>query len=656
MASNAQNFRVDTLKPLTGPLDCRNSMDDMPRGSFRWLLNMGVDLDGRRARRAGWEKLNYGSEGFLNQDLHDQRDCWEAVINPSFDPELVTLLYEATSTDQERRLYAATRSRVYMQSGGKWRIIGRGFGSVTAPSRFYVAQLANTLIFTNGIDRPKMHVFGASSDPCSGTSSMSDIPELINAPPGFPLSAIGLSRAQIARPYNGCIFLFDTVEKGVRYPSRIRWSGFNQPTKWWAGADTVAGFQDLPYDENIVNVSEMASNLIVFTDRSIYKATFDGTSFAFIRLYSDPRAQSKLLTYPNTLVSDGNSLWWMGYDGIWTFNLYIEKPVRPEWLHGSTKAMFDALDRTCCEAPVGEFNPQTQEIWWSYPETGQQCVNNRTLIANLRHTTSDYLDHGFSSFSNFRPDTRQSLASWLEEFCAPGGDINTLCAAIGARVVDDFCDECTQLRLFLGASVQDTCIKMIGPAYVRERCLNPTTKGTINPDGTYTFNPGVYTDEGYFSIVRGSFPFEHYDAEKVIKHLLLDKTVMPSVGPATYLRLRIGTAYPALDPNPQGNPDAFAYTGDTSAPPSHQVSGDICEVIWRKAGDKLLLCPETRTNTSSLLANTRPNLATEWPIVGEGRFLYYEITVVGSGITPPIGGAASFNRIEVKARLKPIPT
>ena len=652
MAANSK-FQIDTLRPLTGPLDCRSSPDNLPSGSFRWLLNMWVNLDGKRARRAGWQKLNYG-DSFVNQDLHDQRDCWEALTALTFAPEPVTLLYEATSTDQERRLYAATRSRVYLQSGSAWKIIGRGFGAVSASSRFYVSQLANTLIFTNGVDRPKMHTFGSSSDPCSGTDSMFDIPELINAPPGFPLSAIGLSRAKLTRSYNGCIFLFDTVENGVRYPSRIRWSGFNQPTKWWAGADTVAGFQDLPYDENIAGVAEIASNLIVFTDRSIYKSTFDGTTFTFTRLYNDPRAQSKLLAYPNTLVSDGNSLWWFSYDGIWTFNLYLEQPVRPDWLHVSTKVLFDALDTTCCEPPVGEFNPQTKEIWWSYPEAGQDCSNNRTLVANLKYNTSDYVDYGFSTFSNFRPDTRQSLASWLAEYCAPGGDANSLCAVLGARVVDDFCDECTQLRLFLGASLEDTCLKMIGTAYIRERCTNYGVEGTFDPDGVYEFNVGTYASDGYFSILRGSFPFGHMEASKVVKHFLLDTKVLPAVGPASYLRLRIGTAYQALDPNPSGAPDAFGYAGDASVPADHCVPGDICEVVWRKAGNRLLLCPETRTNTSSLLANTRPDKATEWPVVGEGRFLYYELTVVGSSPVAPIGGAAAFNRIEVTARLKPV--
>lgn len=648
----SKSFVTDTLRPLTGPLDCRSSPDAVAANSFRWLLNMSVTPDNRRARRAGWGKLDFGAAGFLNQDLHDQRDCWAEFMElDSFVREPITLLYPAESTSQERRLYAATRSRIYLQTGNEWRIIARGYGSVNAQSRFQCAQLANTMVFTNGVDPVRKHTFGTASDPCNWVTTLTSITQLESASP----AGVGLTRAKFARSFNGSIFLLNTVEAGVRYPSRIRFSGFNSPDRWLAGVDTIAGFQDLPYNETITGAIEMFNTLMVFTDKAIYKCVFDGSAYTFERIYAENRGGAGLLAYPNTLVSDGETVWWLGQDAAYKYNIFVSGPVRDDTLHRATKRMFDEIDTGCCDQPVAGFNPVTREIWWSYPVTGSACTNSRTLVYNVASQAADYVDHGFTCFANFVPDTRQTLDQWLDEYCGDG-DLNSLCAALGARVVDDFCDECNSRKTFIGASAQDYCIKDIGLVFYRERCTNPTEAGTFNDAGAYVPSTGEYSEDGYFSIMRGIFPFGNMEKEKVIKNLLLDKQVLPAFGESCYLRLRVGTGYSALDPNPSANPDAIGYNSDTNIPADFRVAGDTCEVIWRTTADQDLLCPETRTNTSSLLANTRPDIGTEWPVFEEGRFLFWEIAVVGKSGTnyiEPIGGDARFNRIEVQARLKP---
>lgn len=648
----SKSFVTDTLRPLTGPLDCRSSPDAVAANSFRWLLNMSVTPDNRRARRAGWGKLDFGAAGFLNQDLHDQRDCWAAFMEAdSFNREPITLLYPAESTSQERRLYAATRSRIYLQTGNEWRIIARGYGSVNAQSRFQCAQLANTMVFTNGVDPVRKHTFGTASDPCNWVTTLTSITQLESASP----AGVGLTRAQFARSFNGSIFLMNTVEAGVRYPSRIRFSGFNSPDRWLAGVDTIAGFQDLPYNETITGAIEMFNTLMVFTNKAIYKCVFDGSAYTFERIYAENRGSAGLLAYPNTLVSDGETVWWLGQDAAYKYNIFVSGPVRDENLHRATKQMFDEIDTSCCDQPVAGFNPVTREIWWSYPVSGSSCSNRRTLVYNVASQAADYVDHGFTCFANFVPDTRQTLDQWLDEYCGDG-DLNSLCAALGARVVDDFCDECNSRKTYIAASATDYCIKDIGTMFYRERCINPTEEGTFNDAGAYVPSTGEYSEDGYFSIMRGIFPFGNMDKEKVIKHILLDKQVLPAFGESCYLKLRIGTGYQALDPNSSANPDAIGYNSDTNIPAAFRVAGETCEVIWRTTADQDLLCPETRTNTSSLLANTRPDLGTEWPVFEEGRFLFWEITVVGKSGTnyiEPIGGDARFNRLEVQARLKP---
>jgi len=613
---------------------------------------MKVTPDDRRVRRPGWEKLNFGAGEFVNQDLHDQQDCWAKLVESGlFNREPITLLFPAESTSQERRLYAATRSRVYVQSGNQWRIVVRGLGGTTAQSRFQAAQLANTIVFSNGVDRPLKHTFGTASDPCNWVASAYPIDQLNKATP----NGVGLTRAKLVRSFNGSVFLMNTVEGGVRYPSRIRFSGFNNPDRWLAGNDTVAGFQDLPYDESITGAAELLNTLIVFTNKSMYRCQFDGASYSFERIYSERRGGSGLLAYPNSLISDGNTLWWMGQDAVYKYNIFVSGPVRDETLHLATKAMYDQVDSSCCDQVVAGFDPEAKEIWWSYPEQGSGCSNSRTLVYNVAADAADYVDHGFTSFANFIPDNRQTLGQWMTEFCG-GGDLNSLCESLGSRVVDDFCQECDTRKTFIGASSEDYCLKDIGTAFYREQCSNPSGEGSFNQDGSYAPSPGSYDNEGYTSIARGVFPFGKSNREKVIRHILADVRAVPSVGESNYLRLRVGTSYGALDPNPGGNLDAVGYDSDTNLPAGLRVSGDLCEVIWRNTQDKPLSCPETSTNTASLQGNVRPNLGIEWPVFEEGRFLFFELSILGrqgSQYVLPVGGESQFNRLEVQSRPKP---
>jgi hypothetical protein len=651
-----RSFITETLRPLSGSLDCRTSPDSMDAKSFRWLLNFGVDRDGRRQRRPGWGKLNFGSaaSAFVNQDLHDQRDCWAAtMLGPDFIREPITLLFQAESNQQERRLYAATRSRIYLQTGNEWRIIARDFGGTTAASRFQAAQLGNSIVFTNGIESPRIHTFGTAGDPCAGSTTLSEIPELKNASP----AGIKLQRAKFVQSFNGSIFLLGTVENGVRYPSRIRFSGFNSPLRWLPGNDTIAGFQDLPYDENITGCVVAYNTLIIFTDKSIYKCVFAGASYTFERVYAEPRGATGLPAYPNSIVTDGETVWWMARDAVYKFNIYVPGPVRDDAVHRAAKEMYDRIDPTCCDQVVAGFNPQTREVWWSYPVRGDSCTNSRSLVYNVEATALDYVDAGFSAFTNFAPDERQTLGEWLDENCTT--DLNQLCETLGAKIVDDFCGTCSIRYLFVGAAEIDLCLKDLSTSvFYRERCTNPTDDGTFNESGQYVPAIGTYAKDGYYSILRSLFPFGHMSAEKVIKNFLLDTKVTPAVDEDVSLRLRVGTAYSALDPNPQGNPDAFGYSTDANVPSAYRAEAAACEVIWRNAGLVELRCPETRSNVTSLQRNTRPNLSLEWPLFEEGRFLYYEVAAVGpevSGLlTAPIGGESFYNRIEVRTRLKPV--
>ena len=140
-------------------MDSRSNPEDAPPLSFRFKLNMEVDDSDKLARGTGWQKLLTDS-AYLNQDAHDQGDCYDPL--PEREP--ITFLYEATTTGQVRRLYRGTRSKLaYLVEGsGDWVTIARGFGSDNTDIgvRWRCGQSVNTLVFTNGVDKPLSHVIG----------------------------------------------------------------------------------------------------------------------------------------------------------------------------------------------------------------------------------------------------------------------------------------------------------------------------------------------------------------------------------------------------------------------------------------------------------------------------------------------------------------
>lgn len=637
------------MRPLTGPLDSRNNPEDVPPLSFRMKLNMEVNDDDKLARSTGWEKL-LTQTPYVNQDAHDQGDCFD--VNPVRLP--ITYLYEATSTDGIRRLLRGDRTSVAVlsESTGDWTTVARGFGGSSLNSQIIwkSAQVGNTMVFTNGFDKPQKYTIGAIPAVC-GDSSFTEITDL---------NTLQVDSAGVAASFSGCVFLMDVTQNGTRFPSRVRWSGVNKPTVWVPGIDTVANYQDLPYGETVLAAVELQQNLVIFTDKSIYRCYISGASFGFTRVYTEPLNRDKCLVYPQTLVSDGNNLWWLGRDGFYRWNIYDSEPEATDWLWRSANLVLQTLDTGCCNGPVGCYYPNRKSILWSWPKIDSGCLNYRTIRANLKIGTCDIIDHGFTAFANFRSDQRQTMYEWLDEFCT--SDFIGLCAELGSKTINDFCKDCNNAQIFIGASAADFCIKQFGGAYSRDFCLNAATGvGSFGPDGQYVPFVGTYEQEGYFSTWTGMFPLALVDHEKSIKGLLIEPTVQDLLGQDNFWMCRIGTAYQARDANVPGNYLAFAYDTDGMDPAyeaEFSTDGGQCEVLWKRLSDKLIKCPDDRTTAQYAAAAVRPNRSVNWAFLSQGRFLYYQIAVITRNqlgkIVPPVGAAFTVSRMTVDARVLPV--
>lgn len=608
MASKQSVWQTISLAPLSGILDTRSRPADVPVGGYRWKQNWAITSDGKLSRRQGFARFWNDAPNYVNQDFHHQIQTREPI----------TFQFESTTNDGVRRFYIGTQTglwRLHDEAGvheGEYEKIYTS----TAPegTRWHAAEVQNSINFTNDHD-PVM-----SYDPASpyGTPAVA-IPSLV-----------GVAHAAVIVQWNGILMVMNTFETdggGTRHSSRIRWSDLNTndftPDPMLAGS--LANFQDLNYGDDILAAAPLLGSLYIFTRRGIWKMSVSGdptSIFAFSEVYTEPKNQAGCIAFPNTLVSTGQDLYYMGRDGIYRYNPYIPVPEREDWLHRADGLMYrtspSQLDTNFCQSPVAEYMPTNREIWFSWPSKdqvalGQGGINNWTLVAQIEQKTADVVDHGFTSLVNFRRTATSTEA-------------------------------CNEAQDLLGASGTDWTIKSIGGPFYRE-LYNVMVGDYAMPE--VDLAPGALPVRvGYNSILRGMVPLGLTDREKRLRSVLVDLDATQEVTPCA-LQLRIGSAFSMVDPN------------DASVLPVVTASAKYAP-LWRIIKDartglgyKLLQSPDQMTIAEMVAKNLSSNLGMQWQMYENGRFLYYELTIMNQDGTEAIGGDVFLQRLDFDVMVQP---
>lgn len=616
MAKN-NTFQPVTLKPLTGVLDVRSNIDETPPGAFRYKLNFAINPDGKLSRALGWTRPFVSICAYKNWDFHDQ--------GPDFtgdDKEPITLMFSSTANDGTRRLFIGTKTRlgVLSETAGTYTIIGSGFGADDDFSktqlRFHAAELQNKVFFTNDHDLVQYHELG------SGV--VQPIPELTTA--GEDGGAV--TKARVVIEFNGVIMLMNLEEDDEQRSYRIRWSDLNDGLKWTIATDSITDYQDLDYGEVILNAVKLGGYIYVFTNISIWRCAFTidnsnpdepSATLNCVKIYTEPKNRAKCLAYPNAIISTGFEIYYMGSDGVYKFDPLLPQPERVEWIHRATGLIYKQsstrIDKNACQSPIMEYVPGPNEdetagsgelhiSWPVYdpiavaiggepgaidcdeyvptPPVVGSGVNLHTLVLNLKYSTADYRDYGSTAMVNF---TSQLLT--------------------GA---------CAQQAMFLAANGSDLAIKLMNSGQSR---------------GYYDAETGEFNESGYYSKLRGVFPFEKFDSDKVMQYFLLG-IIADDQNETVVARLRIGTSFEALDPNP--------LTGR-------------CRVLWHQLSNKAINCRNTKTPENYIAAGQRPDNPVQWMFYYKGKFLYYEITLAKPDGTAPTSGGCELSRFEVSVKL-----
>ncbi len=620
-------FKPITFRPLTGPLDVRSPIDGVAPGSFRWKQNWSVNKDGKLVRAKGW-KTPFNYQCIRNDDFHEQGVALAAR-------EPMTLLFPSTMANGRRHLFGATKTRVLRleEPTGLWTTLTGGPFGVDGTTnltqlRFHAAELSDKVFFTNNFDPVQYHDLSTAND------TIQPVPQLLTDAVHEDGRVL---KAKVIISWNGVLLLMNVEQNNItpkRFPSRIIWSDLNNGLEWTVGFPSISDFQDLDYGHEILNAVPIGSSLFVFCDRSIWRCNFvvdtstlgsGDTTLQCTRVYYEPKNKAKCLAYPNSLISDGRTAYYMGADDIYSYTPgYTPEPESPDWLRPSTGVIFNGsgiaippIDPRSCNSPISEARTDLNEIHFSWPVydllgtvvTTPDCdnfvpvpatagtgVNRHTLVVNTKYKTADYRDYGSTAMANF-----------VSDFSGVG--------------------ECNQQSAFLSVNGADWTIKQLEIGYARE---------------IYDPVAGSHTLTGYFSFLRGIFPFERFLEEKQVQSFIAGLEAEDPLDPAV-ARLRLGTSEIALDPNPV-NP-AFVLNGQATGPQAK------CAVLFRQLKDQPIKCRATRTPEQYAVAGIKPDDPVQWNYLLRGRFLYFELTIAAADHTAPKTGGCAVSRFDVSARV-----
>jgi hypothetical protein len=430
-----------------------------------------------------------------------------------------------------RKLFAATMSRVYEynQSSGSWRILADGLGnsSYTALQctcnsvRGIFARFGSYLIFSNNFDPVLIYLLGSDPNECS-QQAMQPITDLL---------ALGITRAGGAIEWKGFLFIWDYEENGERKGGDVRWSDFEDPNSFIESDTSEAGFGTIGVGETILNAAPLGNWLIFYTDKSMIRVSLVGGEdvFNFERIYTGSQSTGDALKYKFSLINAGDMHLYLGESDLWAFTQFDTRPVMVPWITkacgmiflGITEddATYERINEEMCNLVTGGYNERTKEAYLSWP-SGDNACPDVTLRFNLKFSTADLVDHGFTAFQTFRKELRPTFGQWLEDLgvCERGTQVaigprdgpicpgsgeevvnpplymrnptedadlpvhpDSLCARLQGKTLDDFCRDCAAPATFIMASATDFTLKQAeDDIYYRERlAFQPAPCATI---------------------------------------------------------------------------------------------------------------------------------------------------------------------------------
>lgn len=181
--------------------------------------------------------------------------------------------------------------------------------------------------------------------------------------------------------YAGFLFVGGTVEDGVNYPNRIRWSQWQEPWRWKNNDDGSgqAGYVDLndSYDE-IKSIVPLGDYLVIYKKKSISLLSYVGGTYVF----NQRQIVSGIgLVSPGAIADIDGVHVFVGEDNIYSYDLVSPKAIgsniKDEFFRQANRRLLET-----CSASL--FNKGTHEATFSFASSESTQYNDKAISYNVK--------------------------------------------------------------------------------------------------------------------------------------------------------------------------------------------------------------------------------------------------------------------------------
>ena len=203
------------------------------------------------------------------------------------------------------------------------------------------------------------------------------------------------------------------------YPTRVQWSGINDPTTWTSSAITQSDFQDLPDGGDVQGITGGEFG-IVLMENSIYRMSYIGTPFVF---QFDNIARNLGCYEPNSVIQWQGITYWLAADGFYSCNGQQVENIGGEKVN---RYFFSTVIDSSINNMSAAVDPERNLIVWGYPTL------DNTYRLMIYHTVTKRWSYSDSTVSRVASSSTPSAT--LEGLDSYSASIDALATSLDSRV------------------------------------------------------------------------------------------------------------------------------------------------------------------------------------------------------------------------------
>lgn len=186
-------------------------------------------------------------------------------------------------------------------------------------------------------------------------------------------------RARYIAAVKNFLVAINTVDEDGAVPQRVRWSGLDNPDTWTVDSVTQADFQDLLGDGGAnqgIKAGLTQADGAIIQERAVWRMTYEGLPMIFsFDLVEGVRGTPA----PNSLVSLGGVVYYLGEDGFYAFDGAQSVPIGQGRINNY---FFTSADPSRFHRMYGMADSSRKLIFWSYESTAASGNPDRILVYN----------------------------------------------------------------------------------------------------------------------------------------------------------------------------------------------------------------------------------------------------------------------------------